>query len=224
MDAEGYCYPATLHLARNASLRPWNGPVGRDGYAVMGAAPEPRWRRETAVCIASGPSLTEEDCRLVRDTEFPVIAVNSSWRRAPFANVIFALDEAWWRHNALEITSNAERWTASPTAVEQHPELRLMIQRSRANNSGALAIELADQLGAARVLLLGYDCSVKNGSHWHGSHAKTRNPDASDTQRWFAEFESVASVVQAHVVNCSQYTELTCFSRSTLSSAIEGNP
>ncbi|PNK93080.1 hypothetical protein CEQ28_023300 [Hafnia alvei] len=34
------------------------------------------------------------------------------------------------------------------------------------------------------MLLLGYDCSLASGTHWHGNHVTLRNPDATSVSRW----------------------------------------
>jgi hypothetical protein len=220
MDKTGYCYPTTPLLARNPDMRPWNGPVDAHGFAVEREAPAPKWAGKTVVCVASGPSLTAEDCQKVKQAGLPTIAVNTSWERAPFADIVFAQDAAWWRHHGERVPAHAERWTGCPPAVEEFPDLNLLVQRSRANNSGALAIELAHQLGAQRILLLGYDCSIDNGVHWHGQHEKTDNPDNTAVRRWHGEFASVAQVVDCEVLNCSRTTALECFTRAELTAVL----
>src|SRR5690606_36428084 len=80
-----------------------------------------RWR--TVVCIASGPSLTADDVETVRrwrqeaqgehagagqdasaggpDREWAggpvgVVVTNTTFRAAPWADVLYAMDRAWW--------------------------------------------------------------------------------------------------------------------------------
>lgn len=216
-DATGYCYPATPQLAANPAMTPWNGPVGRNGFAVPVPSPPPAWLGQVVVCVASGPSLTQADCDAV--SHLRTVAVNSSWRRAPHASIAFGMDEGWWEHNGAEVPLGMDRWTSSATTAARF-DLHLMAARAKVSNSGAMAIDLADQLGAARILLLGYDCSVHRGTHWHGNHTKTGNPDEAATHRWQAEFEAVAEAVQAPVINCSRETALTCFPRLTLEQAL----
>ncbi|MCY1373105.1 hypothetical protein D9M69_603550 [compost metagenome] len=86
-------------------------------------------------------------------------------------------------------------------------------------NSGYRAIELAISFGAARVLLLGFDCSVRAGTHWHGAHTKTKNPDARRCAEWLNHFGRLARH-GAEVINCSRQTELTCFPRMSLEDAL----
>lgn len=86
-----------------------------------------------------------------------------------------------------------------------------------AYNSGQLAIKLAAQLGAERVILLGYDCSLSSGIHWHGAHGDgLDNPDAAEVNRWHSDFASLrAELAGIEIINASRHTELTCFPIST---------
>lgn len=216
VDETGYCYRATYELARDKALRPWHGAVRPDGYADPQSAPLRPWEGETVVCLASGPSLTAEDCERVRASGLRTIAANDTWRRAPFAHVLYALDPGWWEQHLHEITVPAERWTASVGAAQQF-DLHLHFARSGALNTGARMIELAADHGAARVLLLGYDCSIENGTHWHGDHTRTGNPDARAVAGWHDHFAAVAqAAAPMQVVNCSRMTALTCFDRGAL--------
>jgi hypothetical protein len=86
---------------------------------------------------------------------------------------------------------------------------------SGAHNSGMRAIELAIEFGAARVVLLGYDCSVEHGEHWHGPHTATKNPDASRCSMWAKQFATIDRK-GADIVNCSRETSLKCFRRERL--------
>lgn len=173
----------------------------------------------TAVCIASGPSLTEHDCNLVERSGLPSIAVNSSWKIAPFADVIYAGDAQWWHANYHAIESDAEKWTCSLSAYEFfYNDLHHFRVPDKSHqtgwNSGMRAIELAAYFGASKILLIGYDCSLKNGIHWHGEHKNTNNPTKQNCDKWHIQFERVASRMSSlgvEVVNCSRYTELRSF-------------
>lgn len=175
------------------------------------------WEGQTVVCIASGPSLTQADCDLVRRSGLPTVAVNSSWRMARFADVIYAGDAAWWDAYGDEVTIPAERWTCTRLAAQKHG-INLHVAYGP-YNSGSRAIQFALERGAARVILLGYDCSVEDGSHWHGDHERTKNPTPDRVRLWHRQFAAVAlqaKVRKAQVVNCSRKTALTAFPRGDL--------
>ena len=223
MDEHGYCYQATLDLAGDASLRPWWGRVDPQGYAIPGSEPEPPWQGQTVVCIASGPSLTSEDCQAARDTGWPAIVANSSFTIAPFAQIVIAVDHGWWQHHITRVEPPERRWTTSvPAAVELG--VNLYATRGQYGNSGSCAIHMAIDLGAAQVVLLGYDCSLKHGTHWHGDHTRTMNPNAASVARWHQHFRNIAQYAQergVNVVNCSRYTELECFPRAQLEDVLK---
>lgn len=56
--------------------------------------PPAKWKGETVFCLASGPSLTQEIADKVRGRR--TIAVNSSCMLAPWADVLFFTDSAWY--------------------------------------------------------------------------------------------------------------------------------
>jgi hypothetical protein len=57
------------------------------------------------VCIASGPSLTAEDVERVRAAGHPVIVTNTTFRLAPWADVLFGMDSKWWKEYHKEVDS-----------------------------------------------------------------------------------------------------------------------
>lgn len=72
-------------------IKPWENEIWTPELLFLG---------ETVVCIASGPSLTQETCERVRAAHLAgkcrVIAVNSSCTLAPFADVLFFTDSGWY--------------------------------------------------------------------------------------------------------------------------------
>lgn len=175
----------------------------------------------TFACVASGPSLTAEDCKLLHKTGMITIAVNNSWRIVPFSSSIYAADCCWWEEYGAGITSNATRWCGDEFTARRFGINWLPSAIPGSFNSGQRAIELAIHLGASRVLLLGYDCSIRNGTHWHGNHALLSNPDKFSVARWQDEFSRLRAVAGGvEIINCSRFTRLTCFPRQSLETAL----
>lgn len=176
-----------------------------------------RWEGKTVVCIASGPSLTAEDCAAVEKTGVPAIAVNTSWKMARFADIIYAGDLAWWKEYGGEIDVPADRWTCSSQAARLYG---LKVHKAGGEyNSGLRAVQLAIHLGAEKVLLLGYDASVKAGSHWHGAHLRTKNPDETRCEKWRRQFSKL-DTKGAEVINCTPGSAIECFPKMPLSEAL----
>lgn len=173
---------------------------------------------ETVLCIASGPSLTLADCERALSSGLQAITVNSSWKMAPWAAICYAGDYGWWAAHADEVPHTMDRWTCSKSAAEQF-RLHYHPAGNGAYNSGQRAIELAIKQGARRVLLLGYDCDVSAGTHWHGDHARLKNPDATRARQWRQQFDAM-DLQGAQVINCSRQTALTRFPRLDLESAL----
>ncbi|MEH4985930.1 hypothetical protein ACOY5P_03390 [Enterobacter asburiae] len=177
---------------------------------------------KTFICVASGPSLVASDCARVSASGLPIIAVNSSWRAVPDCQHIYAADFAWWEHYYHSLGSSAELWTQSRRANTRFGVKLFRPSESGSFNSGQRAIQLAAHLGAERVILLGYDCTLANGAHWHGRHPATmHNPVPREVGRWHSDFSSLAGALPGvEIINASRETALTCFKRSPLEAAL----
>lgn len=174
---------------------------------------------KTAICIASGPSLRGEDCHVARSHADWLIAVNDSWRRAPFADAIYAGDFGWWRDHLSEVPAHLQRWTCSESAAYRYKLHHHRVAGRGLYNSGQRAIELCLAKGFERILLLGFDCSVARGTHWHGDHASGKNPDAARCREWQAQFAAI-DAGRAQILNCSRETAMTAFPRMDLEAAL----
>lgn len=183
----------------------------------------PDWPGRTVVCIASGPSLTPEDCELVRASGHPTIVTNTTFRLCAWAHALFGYDAPWWRHYIDEVKRifQGRLFSKSPRLrefgvewAEQYPPFKSF------GNSGACAISLAVAAGASRIVMLGYDgqVPVSGPSHHHGDHpSDLRNCTSSPA--WPAQFGRLSHYVAKHgvdVVNASRATVLTHFKRAPL--------
>lgn len=55
------------------------------------------------VIIASGPSTTDEDIERVRNARCDVLVVNDNYRKAPWADYLWATDADWWLHYGEDV-------------------------------------------------------------------------------------------------------------------------
>lgn len=182
-----------------------------------------------AVCLASGPSLTHDDVELAKiwRDEVPdgfVIVANTTFRIAPWADALFAMDSRWWKTHYAEVCEafEGERFTTA-SLDKSFAVTRLAGSFHHYRNSGAGCIALAAMKGAERIVMLGYDC-MKDGdkSHWHGSHPAGMS-DARTVAIWPALFDRLAKDMRrkgVEVVNASRRTALKCFNRVDLTDAI----
>lgn len=224
VDDSGYGYPTTWELVGAPHLRPWYGPLDIDGHVLPHYMRPLPWHGQTVVCLASGPSLTPADCEQVHRAGHITLATNDTWRLAPWARILYATDPGWWQQHNHELThTRAQRWTNSISAAKEMG-LNLHVSRGGYGNSGALAALLAMDMGASRVILLGYDCSLEAGTHWHGDHVRTGNPTSHSIRDWAAQFEALSEEAKARsvaITNCSRATSLTCFKRLPLEKALD---
>ena len=133
----------------------------------------PLWLGKTVAVLASGASLTQELADSVR--HLPCIAVRKAVRRAPWAEMLIALDgpmdAAYWEEtrdfpgiricgaevdglDAMYLNLRHERIT-----LRQGHEIEV-------RNNGLAAIRIAAMAGAAKILLLGFDAPDESG-HFH---------------------------------------------------------
>jgi hypothetical protein len=187
-----------------------------------------RWRGQTVVCAGSGPSLTVEDLELVRASGLPLVVTNSTWRLAPWAAMLVAMDTAWWKACGAEAAAGFAGERVGFTSVSATLGASWSVYGqlvSSFGNSGAFAIAVAVRARASRVLLLGFDAGAgaDGAMHWHGDHpAPLKNPQWSIVNTWPKQFARVAKHAKEHgtqVVNCSRRTALTCFERMSLEQA-----
>ncbi|STL40424.1 putative norphogenetic protein [Escherichia coli] len=145
----------------------------------------------TVFCVGSGPSLTREDCAAIEKTGCSIIAVNNSWQMFDDIYALYAGDLSWWKQYGSTIPGGRFRKvTANLAAAKSFSlEYRRYCGPAEGVNSGAQAISLAAESGAEVVVLVGYDCSLQNGLHWHGAHPQAlRNPTQVSISKWQQQF------------------------------------
>ncbi len=178
-------------------------------------------RARVAALIGSGPSLTERDCALVRAGVDYVLAVNCSWQIAE-ADAVYAADRSWWDWYYAGLPKHLAKWTCDEGAAA-HYKLNLHRTGSRSgSNSGSLALRLLLSQGFDRILMMGFDCSVQAGRHWHADHQcgePAYNPTARQCDKWRLEFGAI-DIGDTQVINASRETALTCFNRMDLEDAL----
>jgi len=184
------------------------------------------WKGATVVLAASGPSQNKSDldycCGKAR-----LIAINTTYRLVPCADILYACDRQWWDHYKPTFAG----WcvTRDEKAARRHNLVHMPSARRdglsltwptihEGENSGYQALNLAVLLGARRIVLTGYD--MGGVGHWHGQHrGGLRNPDERNFARWRDRFATTLADLEragAQVINCTRDTALTCFPRAKL--------
>lgn len=193
------------------------------------------------VVLASGPSLTVEDVTAVKGRAL-VCCVNNTHELAPWANVLYASDQGWWRRYYKDTKQfEGEKLTCGHTEkavpfadVERVPHisgegygLATGLPFYTGQNSGHAAINIVRALyGATSIALLGFDFQRTNGEvHYFGLHHGMTNPGPG-FPRWAKHMATLAKDAKAQgvqIVNCSRETALTCFDRMTINEWLERN-
>ncbi|MBS0330767.1 MAG: DUF115 domain-containing protein [Proteobacteria bacterium] len=185
------------------------------------------WRGHTAVVVASGPSLTDEQITLIEHSVVFTIAVNNSYAKLQHPDVVYACDYLWWKLNHMKAKQNIPRrqlWTQDRAAAEQFQLSHIQWEGKdglgkrglRVNgNSGAGAINLAYHFGARRILLVGMDMKPgPNGEkHWHPDHPKPL-VQGQQFEEWRKKMGVLAADLKTEgveVINCTPGSALTCF-------------
>lgn len=197
------------------------------------------WDGQTAAILAGGPSLTRDQVeRVRRAAHIRVIAINDSYALAPWADLFWFCDLRWWSWHAdraawRDVLDRAAAGDAMVATLEnrelheKHPYIRHLRNKGRdgiepaadairhGSNGGYQALMVAMKLGAARVLLLGYDfrLSADGRTHWHAGHPIV-SPASVYTDLMVPAYERVAPEIAragVRVVNCSPDSALTVF-------------
>jgi hypothetical protein len=202
----------------------------------------PDWRGECCAIIASGPSTNPLQVNALRD-RIHVIAIKSNVDLAPWADVVYGCDDAWWvsRNGLTEFKGLKITYGQRASEFQDMKRIdidrtsggdRIMVDRpaliGSGGNSGFQALNLAVQFGATGILLIGYDMtSTGNSPHWYGRNnwPGSSNPIESNYERWRKAYGGSISILQelgVDVVNASPSSALNCYRRATVLDAMKG--
>jgi hypothetical protein len=195
------------------------------------------WPGSTIAVLATGPSLTQEDCDYVRG-KARIIAINDAHRLAPFADVLYSSDRHWWPHyNGVPSFAGMKYGIGTQPRIANPfsslPDVQVLKNtgfdgletnpqglRTGGGNSGYAAVNLAVHFGAARILLLGYNMSWPGGkAHFFGNHpsglGQTQGHYPSQRER-FKTMIGPLKTLGIDVINCTANTSLSVFPQRPL--------
>jgi hypothetical protein len=183
-----------------------------------------RFTNQTALVFATGPSLTKL-WHPERPLLCPAIAVNDAHRIVPGADILYGTDVAWWQHHQAVPGFKGLRVGyrgPGPAGVAwlqgsgtEGFDSRLGYVR-HGFNSGHAAVHLAAQLGAVRIVLVGFDMRDPNGkAHFFGNHSRQIERRHLDHYaRWIGIFAVLAKELEKRgiqVLNATPGSALKCF-------------
>lgn len=192
-----------------------------------------KFKGKKVVIAASGPSLPSLlTLPLHVNFESPIVAVNTSFRLLPNADVLYAGDLQWWKFHYDEIGRRGfkgELWTVDHAAT-RYPGVQriksahapgLGLTKIHTNgNSGFSAINLAYLMGARIVLLIGFDMKLgpEGQKHWHADYP-TGMVQGQQFGDWIHKGATLAKDAERNgleIINCTPGSALSCFPMSTL--------
>ncbi len=225
-----------LAVEENKALL-WPPSAGPELWCIL-----PLWRGETITILADGPSLTQEQVDMVRGRT-RVIAINSSYKLAPWADILYACDANTWAANKgapeFKGIKVGLAWNATKGILHNgwagitYSDIRYLSDTGTnglelapnsvrtGGNSGYQSINMAVHLGVKRILLLGYDMKSKDEKHhWFNQPPDTKPPPYS---MWLNAFETIAEPLKkigVEVINCTPDSALKVFPMMKLEEAV----
>lgn len=197
--------------------------------------PVPRlWPGATVVCLGSGPSLTQDDVAYCRGRS-RVIAIKNTIELAPWADVLYGAGadgggHTWWQRQGRSLEHTGLRYTLDARSHDVASVLKIDRDGGLSDDPGKLctghhsgyqAIGLAVHLGAAKIVLLGYDMQPTGGEHhYFGRHPHGRGLPYDLFLYWFPTIVEPLKARGVTVVNASRQTALDIFPRMRIEEAL----
>jgi hypothetical protein len=191
----------------------------------------------TLVCLGSGPSLTAADLQTVHAAcrtdgrHIRSLAINTTYKSAPWADVLYAPDLKWWSWHPDAVQFQGFKFALGPRhapgvtglewtgreGIEDDPHAV-----RTGGHSGYAAINLAMHLGARRIVLLGYDLdqSADGHHHHHDEHPDESHPRYEHRRAVYATCLEPLAKKGIAILNASRHTTIEAIPRATLAEAL----
>lgn len=206
------------------------------------------WIGGTVLCIAGGPSLTQEDCYYAARFVDGIIGINDAYRMYPQADILYGCDYKWWKWHyepASAAWPGAVKVTGQAQTLSEFADVKLvrvvhnagwsLVQNTvhAGGHGGYHAINIAILAGAKRIVLLGYDMQPASAelaqrtgipmgaAHWFGSHPDKTRQDFAGWLSAFQGTDAAAKRLGVEIINATRETALTEFQQMPLSEALK---
>ena len=197
---------------------------------------------KTVALIGTGPSLAPAQIATARRRGFSLAGVNNVWEIVPDLRVLYCCNTGWWDRYWCDALRDhpASKWTQSREAADKYG-LNWTAERNapglstnpsyihHGHGSGYSLLNLVYLMGAARILLLGYDLRYASdycgkarrvGSsprHFFGEYPESLQhwPSVKVKDGVHVElldlYRSVADQGLVEIVNCTPGSAIDCF-------------
>lgn len=194
-------------------------------------------RVKTAIVIASGPSLTQDQVDYAVATGHHTMVINAAYKMAPRATTMYSGDFLFWKNYVADVRRNffGVPWSQDATSCERWPEIKRVRAANRDGlgkgglihlngNSGFQGINLAHSWGFKRIVLLGFDMKLgpKGEKHFHPDHPAPM-VQAQVFFEWLHKSARLAVDLKndgAEVLNATTDTALTCWPKVELQEVV----
>lgn len=182
---------------------------------------------DVAICIASGPSVTQADIDYCRG-KGKVYVVNEMIFQVPWAHALYAADKSWWDayrgcpqyqgQKYAPCTQAANKWGLTLIDLEFNKLWGSPGKIASGGNSGFQVLNLAVLFGAKKVVLLGYDMghAPDQPKHCFDIENPPKIVRDSNYKKWVEHFEKAAPLIPVPVYNTSMQSNLDCFEKVNL--------
>jgi hypothetical protein len=155
--------------------------------------------------LGPGPSMSRDLAERVRGNR--VCAVCNAYELAPWADVLVANDIRWWQKHPKAYEFAGRKFSANQINGVEKAKPNTFGSLS---NSGVLGLDVVRNLGATKVVMLGFDM---HGTHFFGPY-RNGCSNTSDKRRQvhkqqFAQWGKRNPGVE--VLNATEGTHLKCF-------------
>ena len=179
--------------------------------------PPRMWPGATVYVIGGGPSLKNLDLDFTRNRR--TIVTNNAYKLAPWAEILFFMDHKWYQQHAgwLELFTGIKVHIADGSKnnhklkwMQRGSKTMLSHQRNiinHGNNSGYCAVHLAYLLGAAKIILVGFDMKlVDNEQNFHNDHQRKMRDNIYEAE-YIPVFDTIRQPLQKKGVTLLNMTE-----------------
>lgn len=189
---------------------------------------------KTVFIVGGGP--TVKDINISDLDDQLTIAINNSYKILPNATALYWCDASWIDKNLDQVNNHncKLRFHARPYSLSKNTynlkgigDSTILCRTSEygldlepdnvcGNNSGAHALNLAINMKAKNIVLLGYDMQIiERNTHWHKGHGYGLRPEIYPNN-FIPSINSMAKKVKelglnVNIINASTDSALTCF-------------
>ncbi len=164
------------------------------------------------VILGTGPSMSQEIADQVKGRA-KVIAVSDAYKIAPWADALVSHDSSWWAYHKDAHAFKGLKFCAYNT----FSTVNKFKPPVNGCNSGLMAMCVAKELGATKILICGFDM---HGTHYFGPHpAKLKN---TTKERFISHLDQFKWWHGPDVINCTPGSALKKFPFMPLGEALDG--